>query len=84
MLENTPQSEGTAISEIERYIVMPGQATSYMVGMLKILELREAAMARLGDKFDIREYHDVVLGQGGLTLDLLEDQVNAWVAEKLS
>lgn len=82
LIENTPNPEGDAIKAIERYIVMPGQATAYKIGMIKIIELREAAKASLGDKFDIAEYHDVVLASGPVPLNILEERVNAWVAEK--
>jgi len=60
---------------------MPGQATAYKVGMLKILELREQARADLGDKFDIRGYHEVVLSNGAVPLNVLETLVDQWVAE---
>jgi uncharacterized protein (DUF885 family) len=68
-----------AESEIERYVVWPGQALSYKIGMLKILELRERAKTALGDKFDIRKFHDAVLLDGGLPLGVLETRVNAWI-----
>ena len=67
---------------VERHIVMPSQATAYKVGMLKILELREAAKEKLGDKFDIREFHDVVLKNGAVPLNVLEKFVDQWVAKK--
>jgi uncharacterized protein (DUF885 family) len=69
-------------SETDRYIVWPGQALAYKIGQLKILELREKAKKELGPKFDIREYHDQVLGAGALPLDVLEEQINHWIAEK--
>ncbi|GJL91968.1 DUF885 domain-containing protein [Hyphococcus sp.] len=79
-LENSPAAEGQIRSEVQRYIVWPGQATAYKVGMLKILELREAAKAELGDKFDIKGFHDTVLGGGALPLDILERRVDEWIA----
>ncbi len=82
LMTNTPNPENDAIKAIERYIVMPGQATAYKIGMIKILELREDAKKRLGDKFDIREYHDVVLGAGPVPLDILEQRVNSWITSK--
>lgn len=78
--ENTPAPEQETIKSVERYIVMPAQATAYKIGMLKILELREWARRELGDAFDIRQFHDVVLVNGALPLTVLEDQVQAWVA----
>ena len=70
--------------EVRRYFVMPGQATAYKIGMLKILELRDYASEQLGDRFDIRTFHDTVLGGGALPLTILERRVNNWVAEQLS
>jgi uncharacterized protein (DUF885 family) len=78
--ENTPNPEGDIEKAIERYIVYPGQATAYMIGKLKIMELREAARAELGDKFDIKAFHDAVLLSGPVPLDILEENVEAWVA----
>ena len=77
---NTASNESANLKAIERYMVMPGQATAYKIGMLKILELREKARASLGDKFDIRAFHEVVLSNGAVPLNVLEDLVNDWVA----
>ena len=79
-MDNSPAAEGQIRSEVRRYIVWPGQATAYKIGMLKILEIREAAKAELGDRFDIRGFHDTVLGGGALPLDILERRVDEWVA----
>jgi uncharacterized protein (DUF885 family) len=76
---NMPSSHYDNQREIERYIVLPGQATSYMVGMMKIVELRERAKAELGPRFDLKAFHDVVLGAGPLPLPLLEENVNSWL-----
>ncbi len=80
--KNTPKSENELIAETNRYIVWPGQATAYKVGMLKILELRELAKEELGPKFDIRAYHDLVLHDGAVPLDILEENVRAWIAKQ--
>ncbi|QBL09342.1 DUF885 domain-containing protein [Rheinheimera sp. D18] len=79
-LEKTPIAQGAVISEVRRYIVWPGQATAYKIGMLKIVELRSKAQTELGDKFDIRAFHDTVLGGGALPLNVLEKRVNNWIA----
>ncbi|WP_428407103.1 DUF885 domain-containing protein [Hyphococcus sp.] len=84
LLENTPNPEGDCVKAIERYIVMPGQATAYKVGMLKMLELRGRAETALGDGFDVREFHDVVLRDGAVPLAILEENVDAWIAKKQS
>ncbi len=81
LVENTPNPRGDSVAAIERYIVMPGQATAYMVGKLKIMELRENARAELGDKFDWRGFHSVVLANGAVPLSILEENVKAWVAK---
>ncbi|MEN7550816.1 DUF885 domain-containing protein [Rapidithrix thailandica] len=81
-MTNTPGSERECVRMVERHIVMPSQATAYKIGMLKILELRKSAQDQLGDKFDIREFHDVVLTSGAVPLNVLEDLVNDWVASK--
>lgn len=82
MLDNSAMPESQARSEIERYLVWPGQALSYKMGMQHILELREQARAELGESFDIRGFHDTVLGGGSLPLSLLTRQVDAWVAAR--
>ena len=79
---NTPNPEGDVVKAIERYIVMPSQATAYKIGMLKILELRSMAKDKLGDKFDLRQFHDVILKNGPVPLSVLEQQVNNWIASK--
>ena len=79
-MANTPNAEGDIISQVERYVVNPGQATAYMIGKLKIIELRAKARAELGDKFDIKAFHDVVLKSGPVPLDIMEENVNAWIA----
>ena len=66
-------------SEVDRYIAWPGQALAYKLGQLEILKLREAARTKLGEKFDIRAFHDEVLGNGALPLDVLDSEVTAWI-----
>ncbi|MEQ3746282.1 MAG: DUF885 domain-containing protein [Henriciella sp.] len=78
--ENSAITEAQARSEVRRYLVLPGQATSYKVGMLKIQELRRKAESELGDKFDIRGFHDTILGGGAMPLAILERRVDDWVA----
>ncbi len=80
--DNTPNAESDAVKMVERHIVMPSQATAYKIGMNKILELREKSKKVLGNKFDIREFHDVVLTNGAVPLTVLEDLVAEWISEK--
>lgn len=79
MLNNTGMADSDVVSEIERYIVMPGQATAYKVGMMKIMTLREKAKTTLGDKFDLKAFHDVVLKNGSVPLDILETLINRYI-----
>jgi uncharacterized protein (DUF885 family) len=79
--DNSAIPVGAVRSEVRRYLTIPGQATSYKVGMLKIEELRRQAETTLGDRFDIRSFHDVVLGGGALPMPLLEARVNNWIAD---
>ena len=81
-LDNEAESEASIISEIERYMAMPGQALSYKVGQLKIRSLRTMAEEKLGDKFDIKKFHNIVLEDGCVPLKILEDKVMAWVEKK--
>jgi len=82
MLEKTGMGEKDVTAEIERYIVNPGQACAYKIGMLKIQELRKRAQEQLGDKFDQREFHDTLLKNGALPLEILEEQVDAYIKAK--
>ena len=81
MLENTGMAESDVVAEIERYFVMPGQALAYKVGMTKILELRTKAQEALGDEFDIRRFHNVVLTNGSVPLTILERLVDEYIAD---
>jgi uncharacterized protein (DUF885 family) len=82
LVKNTPNTDADCTDSINRYIVMPSQATAYKVGMLKILELREKAKKSLGDKFDIRQFHEVILSNGSVPLDVLEELVDRWIKSK--
>lgn len=78
-VNNTPNAKVDAVKMVERHAVMPGQATAYKIGMLRILDLREAARNALGEDFDIRQFHEVVLGSGPVPLDILEEQVMHYI-----
>lgn len=82
LAQNTPNPEGDIRKAIERYVVYPGQATAYTIGKLKIMELRERARAALGGAFDIRTFHEVILASGPVPLDILEENVDAWIAAR--
>lgn len=81
--EHGPQPEAAIISEVERYMANPGQAVSYKIGQLKILELRSKAEKALGDKFDIKQFHNQMLDSGSLPLNLLEEKINRWIEQTL-
>lgn len=80
--DNTPNAELDVIKMVERHIVMPSQATAYKIGMLKILELRKKAKDALGDKFDIRDFHEVVISHGAIPLNILEDFIDEYISSK--
>jgi uncharacterized protein (DUF885 family) len=84
MMNHTGMNESEVVTEVERYVVMPGQACAYKIGMMKILELREKAKQALGPKFDLREFHQVVLVNGAVPLDVLAENVENYIRTKQS
>jgi uncharacterized protein (DUF885 family) len=82
MLDHSGESKTDATAEVERYIAIPGQATSYKIGSLTIQKLRKEAEEQLGPKFDIREFHEQVLDSGALPMLILEQKIRDWIAAK--
>lgn len=79
---NLPASRAQCVAEVDRYLIMPGQATTYTLGLLEILRLRELASAELGEQFDLRAFHDQILGYGPLPLDVLAERIESWIRVK--
>ena len=82
LLVNTPNPKGDSTNAIERYIVMPGQATAYMIGKLKIMELRQHSMDELGESFSFSEFHNIILKDGAVPLNIMEEKVKRWIDQK--
>ncbi|MEM9990059.1 MAG: DUF885 domain-containing protein, partial [Pseudomonadota bacterium] len=82
MVKHTGETEASVTREIERYAVLPGQAVSYKLGMIKMKELRARAEHRLGEKFDIREFHEAILMQGSMPLPILDQTIENWIVEQ--
>ena len=81
--DNAAKTELDIINEIDRYLIMPGQALAYKIGQLKMLELRKKAEQTLGDDFDIRAFHDELLGAGAIPLEVLETRMNRWLTRQM-
>ena len=79
MSQNTALTLLNITNEVDRYIAWPGQALAYKMGEIKIRQLRQRAEEQLGDRFDLRAFHDVLLGRGAVPLDILDDMVNQWI-----
>lgn len=82
MLQHTAEGPDAVGAEVDRYLAVPGQATSYLLGSLEIQRLRRQAEAALGERFDIRKFHDRVLANGSVTLSMLRDSIEVWIAEQ--
>ena len=82
MFANSPAEATRAISEAERFAAIPGQALAYKIGQLKIIELRKRAEKALGKKFDVKAFHDEVLKDGAIPLDVLDAKINRWIKSK--
>ncbi len=83
MLENTALAENNIVNEVDRYIAWPAQALAYKTGQIEILRLREEAKQRLRDRFDVREFHDALLGDGAVPLKALQQLVDVYIAHRL-
>jgi uncharacterized protein (DUF885 family) len=83
MLEHTAEGYNSVASEVDRYIAVPGQATSYLLGSLEIQRLRRSAEEKLGEQFDIKAFHDLVIANGNVSLPMLGAAVNTWIAHRL-
>ena len=84
MVERTGMDRSFVESEVDRYTSIPGQALGYMIGKLKIVELRDRAKTRLGERFDLRRFHNAVIDQGALPLDVLANRIDEWIATELA
>ncbi|HND32084.1 MAG TPA: DUF885 family protein, partial [Myxococcota bacterium] len=84
MLENTPLAENNIRNEVDRYVTWPGQALAYKTGQIALRKLRQEAEQRLGSRFVLTEFHDMLLGGGAVSLVVLQQRVDQWVQEKLA
>ena len=82
MITKTGMTSEEVTREIERYVVWPGQATAYKTGQLALLAMREEAELKLGERFDLREFHEAVLMNGAMPLDILKDNLSSWAASQ--